>query len=70
MSARETEDVVTDAAYASSVETAEALEEAILANDDPVVAEALEEATVGADKTVTRLHWLRRRRHSRRPLRP
>ena len=66
MPLNETEDVVTDAAYISSIETAEAIEDAVVANEDPVVAQALQEAMVEADTTVTRLHWLRGRRRRRR----
>ena len=48
-----------DAAHAATVETAEAIEEASNVNDDPAVAEVLEDAAVKADQASTRVGWLR-----------
>jgi 5,10-methenyltetrahydromethanopterin hydrogenase len=62
-----TEVVGADAAHAATVETVEAIEEAAKVNDDPAVAEALDDAAVKADAASTRTGWLRRllhRRHS------
>lgn len=55
-----------DAAHAASVETVEAIEEAAKVNDDPAVAEALDDAAVKADMASTRSGWLRRLLHRRR----
>ena len=55
-----------DAAHAASVETAEAIEEAAKINDDPVVAEVLDDAAVKADLASARTGWLRRLLHRRR----
>ena len=60
-----TEVVGADAAHAATVETAEAIEEAAKVNDDPVVAEALDDAAVKADQASTRAGWLRRLLHRR-----
>ena len=60
-----TEVVGADAAHAATVETAEAIEEAAKVNDDPVVAEALDDAAVKADQASTRTGWLRRLLHRR-----
>jgi hypothetical protein len=58
-----TEIVGADAAHAATVETAEAIEEAAKVNDDPVVAEALDDAAVKADQASSRTGWLRRLLH-------
>ena len=50
---------VTEAAHSSSTDTVEAIEEASDLNDDPEVAEALDEAALKASTTVGRLEWLR-----------
>ena len=55
-----------DAAHAATVETAEAIEEAAKVNDDPEVAEVLDDATVKADVASTRTGWLSRLLHRRR----
>ena len=55
------EPLVADAAHASSVETLKAIDEAADLNNDPAVAEVLDEATLAADVTVGRLAWLRAR---------
>ena len=55
-----------EAAHAASVETAEAIEEAAKVNEDPAVAEALDDAAVKADQASTRTGWLRRLLHRRR----
>ena len=47
------EHVVADAAGAAAEETAEAIDA------DPVVAKALDDAAMKADKTVSRVGWLR-----------
>lgn len=60
-----TEIVGADAAHAATVETAEAIEEAAKVNDDPVVADALDDAAVKADQASTRTGWLRRLLHRR-----
>ena len=61
------EPVVAEAAYRSAAATVDAVEKAADENDDPAVAEALEEATTKAESTVGRLAWLRHR--LRRPRR-
>jgi hypothetical protein len=48
-----------DAAHAASIETAEAIEQAAKANDDPEVAEVLDDAAVKADQASSRVGWLR-----------
>jgi hypothetical protein len=48
-----------DAAHAASIETAEAIEQAANANDDPEVAEVLDDAAVKADQASSRVGWLR-----------
>ena len=55
----EREGIVTEAALASARCAEAAVEVAARANDDPAVAAALEEATVHAETTVSRLSWLR-----------
>jgi hypothetical protein len=60
-----TEIVGADAAHAATIETAEAIEEAAKVNDDPVVAEALDDAAVKADQASSRTGWLRRLLHRR-----
>ena len=52
-------DVIAQAAQASADETVAAIGEAAALNDDPAVADALEEASLHADKTVSRVSWLR-----------
>lgn len=54
---------VAEAAHGSSVETSEAIDEAARLNDDPAVAEALDEASLRAETTVGRLEWLKGRLH-------
>jgi hypothetical protein len=54
-----------DAAHAASIETAEAIEQAAKVNDDPQVAEALDDAAVKADQASSRVGWLRRLLHRR-----
>lgn len=58
-----------DAAHAASIETAEAIEEAAKVNDDPKVAEVLDDAAVKADQASTRVGWLRGLLHRRFGLR-
>jgi hypothetical protein len=53
------EHTVADAASAAADETVEAIEAAAEENRDPVVAKALDDAALKADKTVTRVGWLR-----------
>jgi hypothetical protein len=50
---------VADAASAAADETVEAIDAAAQENRDPVVARALDDAALKADKTVTRVGWLR-----------
>jgi hypothetical protein len=54
-----------DSAHAATIETAEAIEEAAKANEDPEVAEVLEDAAVKADQATSRTGWLRRLIHRR-----
>jgi len=51
--------LVADAAASSSAETVEAIDRAIARNDDPAVGEILDDAALAADKTVSRVGWLR-----------
>ena len=51
--------LVAGAAEASSVETAAAIDRAAEKNDDPEVAEVLDEASIAAEQTVGRVGWLR-----------
>jgi len=53
------EQTVADAASAAADETVEAIDVAAQENRDPVVAKALDDAALKADKTVTRVGWLR-----------
>ncbi|HEX3300099.1 MAG TPA: hypothetical protein VHW68_08305 [Actinomycetota bacterium] len=60
MVAEETpEHTVAEAASAAAEETVEAIEVAAQENRDPVVAKALDDAALKADKTVSRVGWLR-----------
>ena len=52
---------VAEAAHSSSTGAVEAIEEASSLNDDPQVADALDEAALRANITVGRLDWLRSR---------
>lgn len=52
-------DVVAQAAEASADETVEAIDSASDLNDDPAVGRALEDAALKADKTASRVGWLR-----------
>jgi hypothetical protein len=51
--------LVAGAAETSSVETAAAIDRAAEKNDDPEVAEVLDEASIAAQQTVGRVGWLR-----------
>jgi hypothetical protein len=51
--------LVGDAAAASSLETVDAIDKAAAINDDPEVAKILDDAAMSADKTVSRVGWLR-----------
>jgi hypothetical protein len=53
------EHTVAEAASAAAEETAQAIEAAAEENRDPVVAKALDDAALKADKTVSRVGWLR-----------
>jgi len=53
------EHTVAEAATAAAEETAEAIDFAAQENRDPVVAKALDDAALKADKTVSRVGWLR-----------
>lgn len=48
-----------DAALAATERTADAIERAAERNDDPAVAEALDEAATHAETATTRVGWLR-----------
>jgi hypothetical protein len=61
----ETEVLVADAASSSASTAAEAVQRAVEMNDDPDVADALEEAAVETQTTVGRLEWLKRRLRGR-----
>jgi hypothetical protein len=50
---------IAEAASAAAEETADAIEVAAQENRDPVVARALDDAALKADKTVSRVGWLR-----------
>jgi hypothetical protein len=52
--------LVADAAHTSAERTLEAIDAAAAKNDDPVVAEFLDEAALSADATASRVGWLRR----------
>jgi hypothetical protein len=51
--------LATEASVTSSEETVAKIELASEMNDDPAVAEVLEDAAVAADSTATRVGWLR-----------
>jgi hypothetical protein len=51
--------IATEASLASSEETVAKIEMASEMNQDPGVAEVLEDAAVAADATATRVGWLR-----------
>ena len=53
------EHTVAEAAGAAAEETVEAIDAAAQENRDPVVAKALDDAAMKADKTVSRVGWLR-----------
>jgi len=50
--------LIAGAAEASSEQTAAAIDEAARKNDDPEVAEALDDAAIAAQTTVGRTGWL------------
>ena len=54
-----------DAAHAATEETVAAIDEASEINEDPAVAEVLEDAAVKADQASSRTGWLRRLLHRR-----
>jgi len=51
--------VVAQAAQAAADETVEAIDAAAEINEDPEVGRALEDAALKADKTTSRVGWLR-----------
>ena len=51
--------LIAGSAEASSVETAAAIDQAAEKNDDPEVAEILDDAALAAQQTVSRVGWLR-----------
>jgi hypothetical protein len=53
------ERTVVDAAAVAADETVEAIDAAAQENRDPVVARALDDAALKADKTASRVGWLR-----------
>ena len=52
-------DVAAEASLTSSEETVAKVEEAVEMNEDPAVAEVLEDAAIAADATAARVGWLR-----------
>jgi hypothetical protein len=48
-----------DAAHASAERTVDAIDAAAAKNDDPDVADMLEDAALNADTTASRVGWLR-----------
>jgi hypothetical protein len=56
---RQPGEVIADAAQAAADETVEAIDDAAKVNNDPVVARALDDAALKADKTSGRVGWLR-----------
>jgi len=52
--------LIAGAAAVSSAETADAIDRAADKNQDPEVAAILDDAALNADKTVSRVSWLRR----------
>jgi hypothetical protein len=52
-------DVIAQAAQASASDTVDAIERAAELNDDPRVERALDSAALHADKTSSRVGWLR-----------
>jgi hypothetical protein len=52
--------LIAEAAASSSSDAAAAIDRAAEKNDDPEVAEILEDAAMRADQTVSRMGWLRR----------
>ena len=53
------EHAVAHAAQESAEATADAIDTAARLNDDPKVADALDEAAIGAQQTASRVSWLR-----------
>jgi hypothetical protein len=51
--------VVADGAAAASAQTLDAIERAAERNEDPEVAEILEDASIAADTTLVRIGWVR-----------
>jgi hypothetical protein len=51
--------LVADGAAAASAQTLDAIERAAEMNEDPAVAEVLEDASIAADTTLTRVGWVR-----------
>jgi hypothetical protein len=67
----DTEVAVAEGAYESSLETAQAVEQAKQANElvqsgEPALDEALKDASVKADRTVSRVEWILNRLRWRR----
>jgi hypothetical protein len=52
--------VIADGAAAASARTLDAVERAAEENEDPAVAEILEDATIAADTAVVRVGWVQR----------
>jgi hypothetical protein len=52
-------ELIAQAAQASAEDTVEAIDQAAALNDDPKVARALDTASLRADKTASRVSWLR-----------
>jgi hypothetical protein len=50
---------VADGAAAASAQTMDAIKRAEEKNEDPAVAEVLEDASIAADTTLTRVGWMR-----------
>jgi hypothetical protein len=51
--------LVADGAVSASAQTLDAIERAEEVNEDPAVAEILEDASIAADTTFTRVGWVR-----------
>lgn len=52
--------LIAGSAEASSVEAAAAIDQAAEKNEDPEVAEMLDDAALAAQQTISRVGWLRR----------
>ena len=62
-----TPSLIGDAAAQASEETAASIDKAAALNEDPQVAEALDQAALAADVTVSRVGWIRQFLHRLNP---